>query len=314
MLEWVARPVPVPGEGQVLIRGSFAGVNMIDTYFRKGLYRGQVRRLGQCRTREARAWARLRRWEMGVVPVCRWDSAWPRPRRWRATRSFFWPRPTRSSPVPEGVADEVAAAALLKGMTARYLVKETFRVGPGTTALVYAAAGGTGQIITQWVKQLGGRVIAVVSTPEKAAVVRGLGADHVVLSSDNIAARVREIVKEGVDVAYDSVGKDTFAASLDSLRTRGMLVSFGNASGACARFRAALLLTQKGSLFLTRPSLMHYIADRASFEANANDVFDAIKTFLKVEKPETFKLEDAAAAHTRLESRQTTGSLVLKIE
>ena len=199
VMEWVARPVPVPGEGQVLIRGSFAGVNMIDTYFRKGLYPAKFDASGSAGLggEGVGTIAALGKGVAGLSLGQRVASA----SAVESYAQFFLAEADKVIAVPEGVADEVAAAALLKGMTARYLVKETFRVGPGTTALVYAAAGGTGQIITQWVKQLGGRVIAVVSTPEKAAVARGLGADHVVLSSDNIAARVREIVKEGVDVA-----------------------------------------------------------------------------------------------------------------
>ncbi len=170
---------------------------------------------------------------------------------------------------------------------------------------------GTGQLLVQWIKHLGGVVIAVVSTEEKAAVVRRLGADHVILSSEDIAKRVRAICSEGVDVAYDSVGKDTFAASLDSLRRRGMMVSFGNASGPVPDF-PPLLLSAKGSLYLTRPKLTDYVPDRASLEANAADVFEGLQSFLKVERPERFSLSDAAAAHARLESRGTTGALVLQ--
>ena len=162
----------------------------------------------------------------------------------------------------------------------------------------------------QWIKHLGGNVLAVVSTPQKAEVAKRLGADHTILSSEDIAARVRAVCKSGVDVVYDSVGKDTFMASLDSLRVRGMMVTYGNASGPVPDF-PPLLLSQKGSLFLTRPRLDHYIPDRASFEANATDVFAGLQSFLKVEKPERFALSDAAAAHARLESRATTGALVL---
>jgi NADPH2:quinone reductase len=162
----------------------------------------------------------------------------------------------------------------------------------------------------QWIKHLGGNVLAVVSTPEKAEVARRLGADHTILSSENVAARVRAICATGVDVVYDSVGKDTFLASLDSLRPRGMMVTYGNASGPVPDF-APLLLSQKGSLYITRPKLTDYIADRASLEANAADVFSGLRSFLKVERPERFALGDAAAAHSRLESRATTGALVL---
>jgi NADPH2:quinone reductase len=220
---------------------------------------------------------------------------------------------TRAVHVPQAISFDVAASAMLKGMTARYLLRKTFRVKRGDVVVIHAAAGGVGQIAVQWAKHLGAIVIAVVGSDAKAEIATALGADHVIVQArDDIAKRVREITNgEGAHVVYDGVGKDTFMASLDSLRPLGMMVSYGNASGPAPEF-SPLLLAQKGSLFLTRPTLNHYTAKLEDLDETAADLFEVIASgAVKIAPPTRYALADAVQAHRDLEARKTTGSLVL---
>jgi NADPH2:quinone reductase len=215
--------------------------------------------------------------------------------------------------IPAGVDDKVAASIMLKGMTAWYLCKRTYKVKKGDTIVVHAAAGGVGQILCQWAKALGATVIGTVGSDSKVAIAKKCGCKHViVLSRENLVARVKEITKgKGVPVVYDGIGKDTWDASLDCLSPRGMMVSFGNASGPVTQINPGILAA-KGSLFLTRPTLFHYVATRADLLAAARDLFAVIKSKkVKISVNQTYALKDAAIAHADLEGRKTTGSTVL---
>ena len=307
VLQMVSGQVPRPGPKQLVVKTLFAGVNMIDTYFRTGVYK--VEALPSCLGKEfcgvvEETGAECTLFRKGqLVASCSSGNA--------AYATHVVADETSLVPVPAGIGAAEAAASLLKGLTARYLCKETFPVNPGHVCLVYAAAGGTGQILTQLIKSLGATVIAITSTEEKAAICRKLGADHVILStSEDIAKRVHEICPEGAHVAFDSIGKATFEASLDSLRPRGMMVTYGNASGPVPEF-APLLLAKK-SLFMTRPVLYHYIPDHASLLHSTSDFFeDVLSKKVTIASPTVLPLSDAGEAHTRLEGRKTTGSLVL---
>ena len=215
--------------------------------------------------------------------------------------------------VPDGVSDEQAAAMMLKGMTARYLLRQTFRVEPGHTVLFHAAAGGVGSIAGQWAKHLGVTIIGTVSSAAKAELARANGYTHVInYAEEDFVERVKEITGgAGVDAVYDSVGRDTFPASLDCLKPLGMWVSFGQSSGALPEINLGIL-SQKGSLFATRPTLFHYIATREALEETANDLFDVVASgAVKIAVNQTYKLADAVTAHQDLEGRRTTGSTVL---
>jgi NADPH2:quinone reductase len=215
--------------------------------------------------------------------------------------------------IPDGVSDRLAAAAMLKGLTAQFLLRRTYRVRKGTAVVVHAAAGGVGLIAAQWARHLGALVIGVVGSDAKAAVAREHGCHHaLVLGRDDLPARVREITGGlGAHVVYDSVGKDTFFASLDSLRPLGMMVTYGNASGPVPPV-APLELAKRGSLFLTRPTLFHYIARRADLDRATRELFDVIGSgAVRIEIGQTYALQDAAQAHRDLEARRTVGSTVL---
>jgi NADPH2:quinone reductase len=218
----------------------------------------------------------------------------------------------RLVPLPDGISDETAAAIMLKGMTVEYLVRRTYAVTSGNTVLLHAAAGGVGLIASQWLRSLGARVIGVVSTSEKAALAREHGVSDVIMSGDDVAARVRELTEgRGVDVVYDSVGKATLAASLDSLKRRGMLVCFGNASGKADPVDP-LLLSRKGSLYLTRPKLADYVVTREELIGSSSALFNAVLGGrVKVRIGQRFALAEAAEAHRALEARKTTGSTLL---
>ena len=215
--------------------------------------------------------------------------------------------------IPEGVSDRLAAAAMLKGLTAQFLLRRTHRVKKGDNVVIHAATGGVGMIATQWARHLGATVIGVVGSEAKAAAALAHGCHHALVTGrDDLVARVREISGgQGADVVYDSVGKDTFFPSLDCLRPLGLMVSYGNASGPVPAIQP-LELSKRGSLFLTRPTLFHYIARRADLERAARDLFDVIgKGVVRIEIGQTHALQDVARAHRDLEGRRTVGSTVL---
>ena len=297
---------PAPGAHEVRVKHAAIGVNFIDTYHRTGLYKialpsglgqeaaGVVDAVGEGVTR-FRIGDRVA-YSLGALG---------------AYAEAHVVHENRAVKLPDAISFNAAAASLLKGMTARYLLRKTFRVEQGHVVLIHAAAGGVGQILLQWAKHLGAHVIATVGSDAKVELVRALGADHVlVISRDAVAARVREIAS-GAHVVYDGVGKDTWDASLDSLRPLGMMVSYGNASGAVPPI-SPLVLAQKGSLFLTRPTLGNYVATPELLDETANDLFDVIKQgAVKIAAPTRYALAEAAQAHRDLEERKTTGSLVL---
>jgi NADPH2:quinone reductase len=215
--------------------------------------------------------------------------------------------------VPEGVSDEQAAGMMLQGMTTRYLLRETYRIEAGETVLIHAAAGGVGLIFCQWAKHLGATVIGTVSSAEKAALAAAHGCDHTInYTEEDFVARVRELTDgKGVPVVYDSVGKETWEGSLDCLSPRGLMVSFGNASGPAPAF-TVLDLMRRGSLFVTRPVLAHYTTTREALEENANDLFDVVASgAVKIEVNQRYPLAEAEQAHRDLEARKTTGSTIL---
>jgi NADPH2:quinone reductase len=217
--------------------------------------------------------------------------------------------------LPAGISAQQAAAMMLQGMTARYLLKGCWHVGPGTKLLIHAAAGGVGLIVCQWARHLGATVIGTVGSPEKAEVARAHGCEHpIVYAREDFAARVKDLTNgRGVDVVYDSVGQATFMKSLDCLRPMGMMVSFGQSSGAMPPFDLAIL-AQKGSLFLTRPSLMTYTAVREDLLAHARDLFAVVQSgAVKVEVSRTYPLAEASRAHRDLEGRKTTGSSIFTL-
>lgn len=300
-------PVPSPGAGEVRFRVEAAGLNFIDTYKRSGLYpmtlpfvvgqeaAGVVTAVGA-----------------GVADFRVGDRVATVSASGAYAQEVIAPA-AQLVRVPAGVESKVAAAVLLQGMTAHYLACDTWTLKPGDTALVHAAAGGTGLLLTQIAKLRGARVLATVGNDEKAALAREAGADAVcVYTRENFADAARVFTGgRGVDVVYDGVGKATFEGSLNSLRPRGMLVSFGNASGAVPPF-APLLLSQKGSLYFTRPTLTHYTLTAAELSARAGDLFQWIAAgLLRVRIGATFPLAQAADAHRALEGRATTGKVLL---
>ena len=307
VMRWEDVPTPDPGPGEALVRHAAIGLNYIDVYFRTGLYKtalpatpgmegaGTVIAVGAGVTtvkegdRVAYAGGAL-----GAYAVTRVIAA------------------DRLVILPPAIDFTTAAAMMLQGMTAQYLIRRTYPVKPGETVLVHAAAGGVGLILCQWISSLGATVIGVVSTEAKAELARAHGAAHVVVGHANLAAEVKKITGGAmVPVVYDSVGKDTFIPSLDSLAPLGMMVSYGNASGPVPPFDVGLL-NVKGSLYLTRPSLGAYTTKRSDLEHVAADLFAAVQSgAVKIRVNQTFPLSEAAAAHTALEARQTTGSTVL---
>lgn len=304
----VDTPAPEPGAHEVRVRHRAIGVNLIDTYHRTGLYKIALPSgLGQeaAGVVEA-AGAGVTRFKPGDRIAYSLGAL-------GAYAEAHVINETRAVRLPDTISFDIAAASLLKGMTARYLLRKTFRVERGHIIVVHAAAGGVGQILVQWGKHLGAHVIATVGSDAKAQIARDLGADDVLVQGhDDIAKRVREITGGlGADVVYDGVGKDTWDASLDALRPLGMMVSYGNASGPVAPI-SPLVLAQKGSLFLTRPTLATYVATPELLDETAHDLFDVIASgAVKIAPPARYALADAAQAHRDLESRRTTGSLVL---
>jgi NADPH2:quinone reductase len=298
---------PAPGPGQVLIKIEACGVNFIDVYLREGRYPSQLPFVpGQ----EA----------AGVVTALGPDvSGWKVGDRvaWchiMGTYAEFALAPvTRLIAIPDGVTTRQAAAAMLQGMTAHYLAHSTYAIQPGDTVLIHAGAGGVGLLLIQMAKRLGARVLTTVSTEQKAALARGAGADEVILyTQEDFAPKVRELTGgKGVPVVYDSVGKTTFDGSLACLRTRGMMVLYGGSSGAVPPFDLIQLST-KGSLFLTRPTMKDYTTTREDLEARAGDVLRwVVEGKLTLRLEHDYPLAEAAQAHRDLESRKTTGKVLL---
>jgi NADPH2:quinone reductase len=308
-LSWDEVEVGEPGEGQVRLAQTAVGLNYIDVYQRSGLY--PLPELPATLGLEAAG--RVDAVGSGVEALAPGDRvAYASPPVGAYAEARLMPA-DRLVKLPDGISDTQAAGMMLQGMTVHYLVRRTFRVEPGQTVLFHAAAGGVGLIACQWLKHLGATVIGTVGSEEKAALARAHGCDHTILyTSESVPERVRELTGgAGVPVVYDSVGKDTFEGSLDSLAPLGMLVSFGNASGPVAPFEPGILAA-KGSLFFTRPTLMTYTAKREDLVAAAEELFDVVGSgAVKIEVNQTYPLAEAAQAHRDLEARKTTGSTVL---
>lgn len=309
VMQYGERPKPAPGPGEALVKVAYSGVNFIDTYHRTGLYKiplpailgsegaGTVEQVGEGVTafqpgdRVAYAMARGSYAEYHAVPAAQLVA------------------------IPDGVDLATAAAAMLQGMTAHYLTHSTFPLKAGQTALVHAAAGGTGRLIVQMCKMIGARVIATVGSEEKAKLTLSDGAsDAILYNTQDFAQEVKRLTAgKGVDVVYDSVGQATFLKGLDCLKPRGFMVFFGQSSGPVAPVDP-LLLSVKGSLYLTRPTLATYIATREELEWRARDLFDWIRSGkLKVRINQTYSLAEAAQAHRDIEGRKTTGKLILSV-
>ena len=309
VLRYVDVDVPPPAEGQVRLRHTAIGLNYIDTYHRSGLYplplpsgigleaAGVIEALG----------AKVKGFKVGdrvAYGVGAPLGAYAQARNYPANRLVK---------LPKAISDEAAAGMMLKGMTARYLLRATYKVKRGDTILLHAAAGGVGLILSQWARALGAKVIGTVGSDEKMALATENGCNYVINSSkEDVAKRVREITNGvGVPVVYDGVGQATLMASLDSLRPRGMLVSFGNASGPVKALDLGWLST-RGSLFVTRPTLMAYTATDEEFQETASDLVDIVKSGkVKLTVNQHYPLAEAAQAHRDLEARKTTGSTVL---
>ena len=307
VMKWEDVPRPEPGQGEALLKQDAVGLNYIDVYFRSGLYKAPMMPLiiGQEGAGTVTAVG------AGVTNVKPGDRvAYAGSLGGYATERVI--SADRLVKLPDGIDFKTAAAMMLQGMTAQYLVRRTYPVKAGDTIVVHAAAGGVGLILCQWAKHLGATVIGVVSTEQKAELARAHGAAHTVIGHGGLVAEVKRITGGAmVPVVYDSVGKDSWNASLDCLAPLGLMVSFGNASGPVGPVDISIL-GAKGSLYLTRPTLATYAAKRADLEKTAAELFDVVsKGAVKIEVNQTFPLKDAAAAHVALESRKTTGSTVL---
>jgi NADPH2:quinone reductase len=307
VLLWEDVPTPDPGPGEALIKHDAVGLNFIDVYFRTGLYKtalpatigmegaGVVVAVGAgvtaVRTGDRVAYATA---PIGAYATHRVIAA------------------DRLVTLPDSIDSTTAAAMMLQGMTAQYLLHRTYRVQAGDSILVHAAAGGVGLIMCQWGRALGATVIGVVSTEAKAELARAHGATHVIIGHDSLAADVKRLTGGAMlPVVYDSVGRDTFTASLDCLAPLGLMVTYGNSSGPVPPVELGQL-SAKGSLFVTRPTLATYTAKRADLERVTADLFAVVESgAVKIEVNQTFALKDAAEAHRALEARQTTGSTVL---
>jgi NADPH2:quinone reductase len=307
VLKWEQLPTPQPGPNEALIHHEAVGLNYIDVYFRTGLYKAPL----PCTIGMEGAGTVLAVGDNvhGIAPGDRVAYAGG-PLGAYATERLI--PADRLVKLPPEIDFTIAAAIMLKGITAHFLLHRTFKVQAGQTILVHAAAGGVGLIMCQWARHIGAHVIGVVSTAEKAALIRENGAAHAIIGHANLAAEVKKITGGAmVPVVYDSIGKDTFNASLDCLAPLGVLACFGNASGPVPPFDIGTLGT-KGSLFLTRPAFATYTAARADLAAGAAALFDVVASgAVKIQVNQTYRLEDAAAAHAALEARQTTGSTVL---
>ncbi len=308
VMQWDEVEIGAPGAGELRLRHLAVGVNYIDTYHRTGMYPvgefpavigmeacGEVVAVGDD----------VSEFAMGdKVAYANPIGAYAEERLITAERVVK---------VPEAIAPQTAAAMMLQGMTVRYLLNVTYRVGPETTLLFHAAAGGVGLIACQWAKHLGATIIGTVGSEEKAELAKEHGCTHTInYRSEDFVARVKELTGgKGVDVAYDSIGKDTYPGSLDCIKPLGLWVSFGAASGPIPNFDIGIL-SKKGSLFATRPTLFTYTASREDLVASANDLFDLVRRgIVKIPVNQTYPLKEAAAAHRDLEARKTTGSTVL---
>ena len=308
VMRWEEVEVPAAGPGEVTIKNHACGLNFIDTYQRSGLYplqmpsglglegAGVVEAVGPGVT-DFKPGDR-------VAYCSAPNGAYSTYRNYPAERLIK---------IPDSVDFDTAAGMMLQGMTVEFLLRRTYPVKAGDFVLFHAAAGGVGTIAMQWLASLGAVTIGTAGSPEKCAIAKSLGATHVInYRSEDWVKRVKEITDgKGVHVVYDGVGKDTFMPSLDVLRPRGMMVTFGNASGPVPEI-PPLILSQKGSLFLTRPTLFHYIASRSDFELSANALFDVVtRGVVKIQIGHRYPLKDAAQAHRDLEARKTTGSVIL---
>jgi len=307
VMQLVDRAVGEPGPGEIRLRQGAVGLNFADVYFRTGLYKaappftpgmeaaGVVEAVGPGVT-ELRLGQRVAyAWAMGAYAQARLIAA------------------DKVVPVPDGITDEQAAAMMLKGLTAQYLLRQTLPLAAGDTVLFHAAAGGVGHIVCQWARHLGITVIGTAGGAEKCARVRAAGAAHVIdYKSEDFVSRVKELTGgRGVKAVFDSVGKDTFMRSLDCLRPFGMMVAFGQSSGAVPPFDV-LTLSAKGSLYLTRPTLGTHVADRERYRAMAAELFAVVGSgAVKVEIGQRYPLADAGRAHDELEARRTTGASIL---
>lgn len=309
VMEIAKVPLPEPGPDEIRVRHEAIGVNFIDTYHRSGLYpvplpsgigleaAGIVDAVGSA-----------------VSTITLGDRIAYCSGPVGAYAEMHVIKAERAVRIPDGVAFETVAASLLKGLTVQYLIRQIHACGPDDTVLFHAGAGGVGQIALQWLKALGTSVIATAGGAQKCSICSQLGADEVIdYHTEDIAARVRAFTNgKGVRVVFDGVGKDTWLPSLDSLQPRGLMISFGNASGPVTGVDLGILAS-KGSLFVTRPTLAHYTSTPEALQAAADDYFSALRSeSIKISEPRQYQLSNAIEAHTNLESRRTEGSLILK--
>ena len=308
MLELRQVDVPEPGPGQTRVRHTAIGLNMVDTYYRTGLY--PLALPSGLGGEAAGVVASVGPGVEGVRPGDRVAYASPPPLDAYAEERVIDARWLVR--LPEAVADETAAAMMLKGLTAWYLLNRSYRVRPGDDVLLYAAAGGVGLIAAQWAASLGARVIGVVGSEEKRAAALAHGCDVALLASEDIVASVRDLTAgRGVPVVYDSIGRATFYQSLDCLRRHGVMVSFGNSSGPVEPF-SPLELLKRGSLYVTRPTLFDFVAEREELEGGCRDLFERVASgALRIEIGRRYPLDRVAAGHEALEGRRTIGSTIL---
>ncbi|WP_425407102.1 quinone oxidoreductase family protein [Hwanghaeella sp.] len=299
--------VGAPGAGEIRVAHEACGLNFIDTYHRSGLYplplpspigleaAGTVTEIGDGVT-DLKVGDRI---AYGTGPIGSYATERVMPA-------------AKVVKIPEGIETNQAAGMMLKGMTVEYLIRRTFTVKPGDTVLFHAAAGGVGLIACQWLKQIGATIIGTTGSEEKAELAKAHGCDHVILYRDeDVVSKVKELTDgKGVPVVYDSVGKDTWEMSLDCLQPRGTMVTFGNASGPVDNVNIGILAA-KGSLYVTRPTLMTYTASREDLVESATALFDAVSKGVKIEVNQSYALADVQKAHTDLEARKTTGSTIL---
>jgi len=308
VLRWEEVEVGAPGAGEVRLRHTAVGLNYIDVYHRSGAY--PLPQLPAVIGREAAGV--VESVGAGVTALRPGDRvAYVDPIGSYAEQRIA--PAGRMVPIPDGIDDRTAAAMMLKGLTAQYLLRRTYRVQRGETIVVHAAAGGVGLILCQWARHLGARVVGTAGSDAKAELARRHGCDEVIVyTRENFVERVKELTAgQGVPVVYDSVGRDTFEGSLDCLRPLGVLVLYGQASGPVPPFNIGQLMT-KGSLYLTRPTLVNYTATREDLMAGSKELFDVVQSgAVKITVQQTYPLRDAAAAHAGLEARKTTGSTVL---